>query len=81
MGRKRCHTTNKITYNARLQDCIEVDNELRINGFPTDTDPIAIGTENDVECSVEETIHQPTGNDVKNYLRTLNLYFQRNDEQ
>ena len=42
-------------------------------------DPVLSGTESDGEGSLEEIIHQPSKTDVKNSLRTLNLFLQTND--
>lgn len=80
----------KTTCSATLQDYIGVDNDLCTTGFPTDDDivedfcpelddPILSGMDSDGEGSVEETIHQPSRNDVENAFRTLNLYLQTND--
>lgn len=81
---------NKITCDTNLQDYIDVDNELCTSCFPTDddivnhycsesVDPNLSATESDGEGSVEETIHQPSKNDVEGSFRTLNLYLQTND--
>lgn len=81
---------NKITCNATLQDYIEVDNELCTTNFPTDDDiveryypvsedPALSESESDGEGSVEETIYQPSKNDIENSFRTLSLYLNTND--
>lgn len=56
-----------------------LDEDIVEHYCPELYDPNLSGTEGDGEGSVEETIQQPSRNDVENAFRTLSLYLKTND--